>query len=76
MSDEKQENTANESGGVYGNGKITFYKSFEEENEAKIAYYASLSPLECLKQLNALLRQVYGEEFSDDKKLGTKIYFD
>lgn len=76
MADEKEDTHANEPIGFYNSRKITFYKSFEEENEEKIAYYASLTMEERLQQLNLLLKQIYGSEFGPEKTLGTKIYFD
>jgi hypothetical protein len=76
MADDKEDHNVNEPAGFYGSRKITFYKSFEEENAAKIAYYASLTMHERLYLLNQLLRQIYGAEFGPDKKLGPKIYFD
>lgn len=76
MSDQPGDNTVSEPQEFYGSRKITFYGSFEEENEAKYAYYASLSPQECLQQLNALLNQFYGSEYGTEKTLGKKIYFD
>lgn len=76
MGDDKDEQSVNEPLGFYQSRKITFYKSFEEEHAAKIAYYASLTMHERLYLLNQLLRQIYGAEFGPDKKLGPKIYFD
>jgi hypothetical protein len=76
MADDKDEQQVNEPLGFYESRKITFYKSFEEEHAAKIAYYAGLSMQERMYLLNQLLRQIYGTEFGPDKKIGTKIYFD
>jgi len=76
MADEKEDQNANEPIGFYNSRKITFYKSFEEENEAKYAYYASLTMQERLNQLNQLLKQIYGAEFGPEKTFGSKIYFD
>jgi hypothetical protein len=62
--------------GIYSSKKIAVYRSFEEENEATYTYYAGLSPLECMQQLNYLLKQTYGADFGPEKTLGRKIYFD
>ncbi len=76
MADDKDAPNVNEPLGFYPSRKITFYKSFEEENAAKIAYYASLTPVECMAQLNALLRQFYKNRLEQSRGLGTTIRFD
>lgn len=76
MSNDSENDQVNEKAGFYGSRKITVYKSFEEENDATHAYYASLTPIQCLQQLNALLKQFYGSDFGPEKTLGKKIYFD
>lgn len=76
MSDEPGDNIVNEPQGFYGNRKITFYKSFEEENDATYTYYSGLTPVQCLQQLNQLVRQFYQTELKNKPTIGPRITFD
>ncbi len=76
MADDSGENTIHEPNGFYGNRKITFYKSLQEENEVTYAYYGGLTSVQCLQQLNQLLLQFYQSELKNIPTIGPKITFD
>jgi len=66
----------NEPETAFSNKRITFFKSFEEENEDTRRYYASLTPEERLRQLNELIKRIFSEELLAHPTLGNRIHFD
>ena len=65
----------NEPEAVYLKKKLTFYESFEEENEDMIKYWASLDGITHLKNVTALINQVYKEELERLKTMPKKLTF-
>lgn len=60
MSEEEKNNSnAKEPFLNYGK-RIGIYSSFEEEEQSKLLYAASLTPLECLTDLRKLINNAYG----------------
>jgi hypothetical protein len=65
MEDKDKEESVNELEYLYNRVKV--YSSFEEQEEARLAYSASLTPVECIRQAVLLIRQVYGYDTSPPK---------
>ena len=75
----KDSDKVNEHGVPYfatGNKRITFFSSFEEENEATRRYYASLTPEERLFDVNEMVKRIFAGELSKNPTLGNRIFFD
>lgn len=71
-SGKKKANEVNEPATAYGKGKLQFFGSFEEMNEADRKEMASLSPLECLQRLRQLINLAYGMHGYDPNDLPKK----
>lgn len=71
-SNEKNTQIANEPLVSYGK-RIVFYNSFEEENEAQIAYWRSLSPAERMEQFTKTMAGFFEHKAPNWK--GMKIIF-
>ena len=67
----KHENEVNEPGLNYQPMKktLTFFKSFEEMNEADAMAAAKTDPLENLKNATAMIQSIYKEELKKDMVL-------
>ena len=67
----KNEDELNEPESVYEKKTIQRFSSFEESNEADAKQMAAITPIEHLKNVTALIKQVYKEELKEpmDKKL-------
>lgn len=74
--DKKKTDQVNEPETAYSNKRITFFKSFEEENEDTRRYYASLTPEERLMQVNELVKRNFADELLAHPTLGNRIHFD
>jgi hypothetical protein len=55
--------------------KITFYSSFEEENEATAKMNAELSPVEHLQIVTGLIQQLYADKLKNLKNPYREITF-
>jgi hypothetical protein len=76
--EEEKENTpdeVNEPETVYLKNRITHYSSYEEENEARLKYWAALSYEEHLENVNQLIKQVYKEQIRDGQNKSKTIKF-
>ena len=67
----KNKDELNEPEARYQKNPIQLFSSFEESNEADAKQMAAISPTEHLKNVTALIKQVYKEELKEpmDKKL-------
>ena len=65
----KHENEVNEPGLNYQPMKktLTFFKSFEEMNEADAMEAAKMDPLENLRQVTELIKRIYAKELSNKR---------
>jgi hypothetical protein len=67
----KNKDELNEPEATYNKNPIQSFSSFEESNEANAKQMAAMSPIEHLKNVTALIKQVYKEELKEpmDKKI-------
>ncbi len=61
---------------TYGNKRITFFNSFEEQEKDNYAWLASLSPEQHLHYATQLIKRVFASELKTNPTLGNKIKFD
>ena len=76
MENDTKNNEANEPVGEYGSKKITFFKSFEEENAYTHKQYAAMSPEERLASVTLMRLTAFPYLNTNVNPWGSIIYFD
>ncbi len=76
MNEEGNKNELNEPPAEYKQKWIQFYSSFEEADKAGRLEQLKLSPEQRLANACLLIKTIYKKELSQNKGLGTRIYFD
>lgn len=73
---QQKKTSAEEPASVYGNKSITFFNSFEEENESTYKIYAKMSPEECLALVTKMRLNAFPYLDINLYPWGNTIYFD
>ncbi|OFY86143.1 MAG: hypothetical protein A3F72_06735 [Bacteroidetes bacterium RIFCSPLOWO2_12_FULL_35_15] len=60
----------------YGEGRIQFHKSFEEQENDNYLWLKSLSPEQHLYYATQLIKRVFANELKQHPGLGNKIKFE
>ncbi len=61
---------------TYGNKRITFFNSFEEQEKDNYSWLASLNPEQHLYYATQLIKRVFANELKANPTIGNKIKFD
>jgi hypothetical protein len=66
----------NEPLATYGEKRIIFFTSFEEENEYTYKQRALTPAIENLKNVTNMVKRFFSKELKNNPTLGNRIYFD
>jgi len=66
----------NEPLAAYGEKRIVFFKSFEEENEYTYKQRALTPAIENLKNVTSMVKRFFSKELKNNPTLGNRIFFD
>ena len=66
----------NEPSAVSIEKRITFFSSFEEQENDNCKWLASLSPEQNLQYAHELIKRTYAKELAKNPTLGNRIFFD
>ena len=66
---------AEEPKAAYGK-KVTFFNSFEEQEEDNFRWLASLTPEQHLQNATVLIKRVYAADLKRNPSIGSRLYFD
>ncbi|MBL0308560.1 MAG: hypothetical protein IPP77_02375 [Bacteroidetes bacterium] len=72
MQDDKPDK-AEEPAADYSKKRLTFFNSFEEEQEAQISYWRGLKPIERMEQLRSITLYAFSHY---EKYTGNRLTFD